>query len=607
MIIGANYSDNGTCEFAVWAPFADTMSLHLYSPDEKTVAMHKEGEYWKISLDTFRSGTQYRYQINRQINRADPASYYQPDGVHGASQVINHSAFAWTDTDWKGVELSEMILYEIHVGTFTPEGTFEAIIPRLDSLKQLGINAIEIMPVAQFPGERNWGYDGVFPFAVQSSYGGPEGLKKFVNACHSKEVSVILDVVYNHLGPEGNYLRDFGPYFSDRYRTHWGEAMNFDGPYSDEVRNFFIENALSWFQNYHIDGLRLDAIHGIYDMSAQPFLLELSDRVREFSRQQGRVFYLIAESDLNDAYAIRLREKGGYGLDASWNDDFHHAVHTLLTEENDGYYMDFGRIKDLEKSLTEGFVYSGQHSPFRKRKHGNSSSDIPADRFVVFAQNHDQTGNRMNGDRLSSLVSFEALKLVAGSVMLSPYIPLLFMGEEYGETSPFLYFISHSDPGLVEAVRKGRKEGFKAFHGNAEHHDPQAVETFERSRVKWHHKDEKHHRILWELYAELIRVRRTVPALATLDNTALRVVSDEEQKVLVMKRWRDTEQILAFFNFSKHDVDGPRLFLTESWKKVLDSSDHRWNGPGTLLPESLQPDDQAVVRAESFALYINEH
>lgn len=606
MRIGAHYLDNGWCEFAVWAPFAERVSLILYSPDERTVAMQKEGEYWKTALDTVSPGTRYRYQIDRQTERADPASSYQPEGVHEASQVINHSAFAWSDTDWKGNGLPELILYEIHVGAFTQEGTFEAIIPRLDSLKQLGINAIEIMPVAQFPGERNWGYDGVYPFAVQNSYGGPEGLKKFVNECHRKGISVVLDVVYNHLGPEGNYLRDFGPYFSDSYRTPWGEAVNFDGPYSDEVRNFFIENALSWFQHYHIDGLRLDAIHGIYDMSAQPFLLELSERVREFSRQNGRAYYLIAESDLNDARVIRPHERGGFGLDASWNDDFHHALHTLLTEEKDLYYRDFGRIRDLGKSLTEGYVYSGQHSAFRKRKHGNDSSDIPADRFVVFAQNHDQTGNRMKGERLSSLVSFEALKLSAGSVMLSPYIPLLFMGEEYGETSPFLYFISHTDQGLVDAVRRGRKEEFKGYYGQGDPPDPQAVESFERSCLKWHLQDEQHHRTLRELYAELIQLRKTIPALAILDNTALRVISDEQQKILAMKRWRDGSRILVFFNFSKDDVYGPTLFLDEPWKKTLDSSDQRWSGPGTLLPASIQPGDEVTVRAESFALFINE-
>ncbi len=376
-----------------------------------------------------------------------------------------------------------MIMYELHAGTFIPEGTFDAVIPGLDHLKDLGINATDIMPVAQFPGERNWGYDGVYPFAVQNSYGGPDGLKRIVNECHTKGIAVILDVIYNHLGPEGNYLRDYGPYFTDRYKTPWGQAINFDGPYSNEVRNFFIENALSWLKNYHIEGLRIDAIHGIYDMSAQPFLPELAERVEEFSQQEGRKFYLIAESDLNNSYALRPRDSGGSGLDALWCDDFHHALHTLLTGETDGYYVDFGKIGHLVKSFREGFVYSGQYSAFRKRNHGNSSADIPPDRFVVFSQNHDQTGNRLKGERLSSLVSFESLKLAAGVVLLSPYIPLIFMGEEYGETAPFLFFISHSDPELIKAVRQGRKDEFKTFNWKDEPPDPQDIETFMRSKL----------------------------------------------------------------------------------------------------------------------------
>src|SRR4030066_1209493 len=320
-----------------------------------------------------------------------------------------------------------MIMYEIHVGTFTPEGTFDAVILRLDELSVLGINTIELMPVAQFPGERNWGYDGTYPFAVQNSYGGPEGLKILINECHKKGMAVILDVVYNHFGPEGNYLWDYGPYFTDRYKTPWGQAINYDDLYSNEVRNFFIENALHWFKNYHFDALRLDAIHGIFDFSAKAFLQELAEKVEEFSSSEGKKYYLIAESDLNDSRVIRPGNMGGYGIDAQWCDDFHHAVHTLLVHENKGYYVDFGETEHLVKSFREGFVYSGQYSEYRKRNHGNSSRDCPAEQFIVFTQNHDQVGNRMFGERLSNLVSFESLKLAAGAVLLSPYIPLLFM------------------------------------------------------------------------------------------------------------------------------------------------------------------------------------
>jgi len=333
--------------------------------------------------------------------------------------------FRWDDHLWEGIPLQAYVLYEIHVGTFTPEGTFDAVITHLDELKELGITAIELMPNAQFSGARNWGYDGVFPFAVQSSYGGPWGLKRLVNACHQKEVAVVLDVVYNHLGPEGNYLGDFGPYFTDRYRTPWGHAINFDGPHSDEVRRFFIENALYWITEFHIDALRIDAVHAILDFSAEHFLRELASAVNKRARSLNRRVYIIAESALNDTEVIRSRKLGGHGLDAQWNDDFHHALHTLLTKEEKGYYKDFGRFKHLVKAFSDGFVYSGEYSPYRGRRHGNSSRHIPADRFVVFAQNHDQVGNRMRGERLSSLVSFEGLKLAAGTVILSPYIPLL--------------------------------------------------------------------------------------------------------------------------------------------------------------------------------------
>jgi maltooligosyltrehalose trehalohydrolase len=363
------------------------------------------------------------------------------------------------------------------VGTFTPEGTFEAIIPHLDELRELGITAVELMPVAQFPGTRNWGYDGVYPFAVQNSYGGPEGLKRLVNACHGRGIAVVLDVVYNHLGPEGNYLWDFGPYFTDRYKTPWGSAINFDGPHSDPVRRLFIENALYWVTEFRMDGLRIDAVHGILDFSAYPFLEELASAVHEKAERLNRRVYVIAESDLNDTRVIRSRELGGYGLDAQWNDDFHHALHTLLTEDQTGYYQDFGRLGDLVKAFREGFVCSGQYSSYRRRRHGNSSRDIPAGCFVVFAQNHDQVGNRMRGERLSQLVCRERMKLAAGVVFLSPFIPLLFMGEEYGETAPFPYFISHSDADLVEAVRRGRREEFAAFGWSQEPPDPQIPMT----------------------------------------------------------------------------------------------------------------------------------
>ncbi len=384
---------------------------------------------------------------------------------------------------WRGTPLRRYIFYELHVGTFTPEGTFDGVADQLDELAALGITAVELMPVAQFPGERNWGYDGVYPFAVQSSYGGPAGLKRLVDACHRKGLAVVLDVVYNHLGPEGNYLAEFGPYFSDLYRTPWGAPLNFDGPHSDEVRRFFIENALYWITEFHIDALRLDAVHAIRDFSARPFLEELGRTVHLKSSDLGRRVYLIAESALNDTRLIRPAELGGMGLDAQWNDDFHHALHAVVTGERQGYYGDFGKFEQLLKALREGFVYSGEVFRIPQAPPRQLLPRHPADRLVVFAQNHDQVGNRRRGDRLTLSLPEEALKMTAGVILLSPYLPLLFMGEEYGETAPFPFFISHSDPDLIEAVRKGRRAEWSSTEGTDEAPDPQDEKTFTSAKL----------------------------------------------------------------------------------------------------------------------------
>lgn len=549
--------------------------------------------YWKTVADNVYPGTCYYYRLEDNKERPDPASFFQPDGVHGPSRVIDHTLFDWEDKQraWEGISLDEMLIYEVHVGTFTLQGTFESLIPRLDELAALGINAIELMPISQFPGKRNWGYDGVFPFAVQNSYGGPEKLKQLVRDCHKKGIAVVLDVVYNHLGPEGNYLRDYGPYFSGKYTTPWGNAVNFDDAYSDEVRNFFIENALSWFTHYHIDALRLDAIHAIYDMSAIPFLQELAERVKAFSARKGKRFHLIAESALNDAKITRPKELGGYGIDAQWCDDFHHALHSLLTGENQGYYMDFGGVEHLVKALQEGFVYSGQYSRYRKHCFGNSSKDRAPRQFIVFAQNHDQIGNRMLGERLSTLVSFEALKLAAGTVVFSPYIPLFFMGEEYGEESPFYYFVSHSDSHLIEAVRKGRKEEFKGFRWRGEPPDPQSAETFFNSRINWEQREDGNHKILLNFYKNLLKQRKQVPALSHLDRNSFEISAVQGETVVVMRRWndRDDSQVMCIFNFNKDKVTLPVSLPEGTWEKMLDSSDTIWSGPGTLIPEKIPP------------------
>ncbi|HBH61993.1 MAG TPA: malto-oligosyltrehalose trehalohydrolase [Nitrospiraceae bacterium] len=606
MTIGALYR-NGTCTFTVWAPFLNKVELKIVSPDKRLYPMTKDRTgYWTVALDDILPGALYYYRLNGERDRPDPVSASQPQGVHGPSQVTDHGSFTWEDRMWNGLPLHEMIMYELHVGTFTPEGTFEAIIPRLSELYHLGVNAIEIMPVAQFPGERNWGYDGTYPFAVQHSYGGPEGMKRLVNECHKQGISLILDVVYNHIGPEGNYLWDYGPYFTAKYRTPWGEAINFDDAYSNEVRNYFIENALHWFANYHVDALRLDAIHGIADMSARPFLLELSERVDAFSANRGRTFYLIAESDLNDARAIRPREHGGYGLHGQWSDDFHHCIHTLLTGETDGYYIDFGEMEHLARALREGFTYSGQYSAYRKRNQGNSSLDRPAGQFAVFSQNHDQVGNRMRGERLSVILSFESLKLAAGIVLFSPFIPLLFMGEEYGEDSPFCYFISHTDPALVEAVRKGRRDEFNLFAWQGEPPDPQSADTFMMSRIHWDKRGQGKYRTMRELYRYLIRLRRETPCLSHLSKEDLHVHCSEGDRTLTMERGNGESQAFIIFNFNSADVLHNAGLPPGAWKRIIDSSDASWEGPGSTLPDRTKNGHAITVRAQSFALFLKE-
>ncbi|MEJ2615296.1 MAG: malto-oligosyltrehalose trehalohydrolase [Ignavibacteriaceae bacterium] len=509
MKIGPYLLENGEYEFKIWAPKAEELALKIISPQEKIIKLEKdEFGYWEARVKDILPRTRYLYKINNSDEKPDPASNYQPEGVHAVSEVINHSLFNWTDKNWKGLELKEYIIYEIHTGTFTKEGTFESIIPKLEYLKELGITAIELMPVAQFPGNRNWGYDGVYHYAPQNSYGGPEGLKKLINSCHNLNMAVILDVVYNHFGPEGNYTGKFASYFNPFYHSPWGDAINFDGPYSEPVRNYFVENAIYWFSNYHIDALRLDAIDRIYDMSASHLLLEIAERTRQLSSEIGRKFYLIAESDLNDNKIIRPISEYGFGVDAQWSDDFHHSLHSLLTGEKQGYYQDFGSESDLIKSIRDTFVYTGQYSGYRKRRHGNSALEMKPEQFVINIQNHDQVGNRAMGERLSQLISFEETKLAAVTLFISPYIPLIFMGQEYNEENPFLYFVSFNDQNLIDAVRKGRREEFLSFNWVEEVPDPQSEQTFLSSKINWKLVNEGQHKVLLNFYKYLIKIRK---------------------------------------------------------------------------------------------------
>lgn len=584
--LGAHALGEGQCSFHVWAPHAKTIELLILSPEERRERLvPSEHGYHSAIVDGVRPGARYFYLLDGEVQRPDPASRFQPEGVHGPSEVVDPQ-FRWADGHWFGLPLRDYIFYEVHVGTATSEGTFDALIPLINDWKTLGVTAIELMPVAQFPGSRNWGYDGVFPYAVQNSYGGPAGLRRFVNACHAQGLAVVLDVVYNHIGPEGNYLPDFGPYFTKRYSTPWGEALNFDGEHSNEVRRFFLENALQWQRDFHIDALRLDAVHAIRDSSATPFLQDLARATRLQSERSNRRFFLIAESDMNNARIIRPESIGGFGLDAQWSDDFHHVLHVLLTGEREGYYEDFGGTRQLAKCFEEGFVYTGEYSAHRKRNHGAPAHQTSPCQFVVYAQNHDQVGNRIMGDRLTELVGLEKLKLAATTVILSPFLPLLFMGEEYGETAPFQYIVSHSDLTLLEAVRKGRREEFAAFQWEQEMPDPAEEATFEKCRLNPAVcLDEGDHAVLREFYKELIRLRKTAPALVNAEKGTVRAVPLGGGKSLAVIYAAGQNSLCLLLNFQDTPARMSADLLSGTWRKRLASADPRWGGAGDEIPE----------------------
>jgi maltooligosyltrehalose trehalohydrolase len=522
--------------FEVWAPYAKSVALAVNG--ELIEMTPGERGHWHICVGNTGPGDHYAFLLNGDPTLLpDPRSQWQPNGVHGASRIVDHETFRWTDQLWHPPPLDSGILYEMHVGTFTPEGTFESAIERLDYLHELGITHLEIMPVNEFSGERGWGYDGVQPFAPHHSYGGPDGLKQLVNACHEKGLAVLLDVVYNHLGPVGNYLERFGPYFTETYHTPWGAAVNLDGPDSTEVRRFFCDNGLYWLREYHFDGLRLDAVHAFIDRSALHFLEQFASEVDAFGTALGKHLVVIAESELNQPLLVVSREANGYGLNAQWSDDFHHALHTVLTGETDGYYQDFGSLAQIAKALRSVYVYTGEYSAYRRRHHGRPVIGLPGSRFAGYLQNHDQIGNRARGDRISHLVSTDRAKIGSALVLLSPFVPMLFQGEEFGASSPFLYFTDHDDPEVGKAVTEGRKREFAAFGWNPEDiPNPQGKEAFESSKLRWEELREEPHRSLFQWHCELIALRRAHPELTSGCLSEVEVDFSESEQWLSMRR-----------------------------------------------------------------------
>ena len=526
-------------EFAVWAPNARKVAVKIGGA---TYPMGgPERGWWRVAVEQAGPGTDYGFAVDDDPKAwPDPRSEWQPHGVHGLSRVYDQTAFAWSDEKWDAPDLSRAVIYELHVGTFTPRGTFDSAIERLDFLAALGITHIELMPVAAFPGERGWGYDGAALFAVYEGYGGPDGLKRLVDACHARGLAVLLDVVYNHFGPVGNYSGKFGPYITERHRTPWGGAVNFEDWGSNEVRRFFCDNALMWMSDYHIDGLRLDAVHEYFDRSAIHFMEQLSSEVKELSARLGRRVVLIAESDLNDPRVVKPIELGGYGMDAQWSDDFHHALFTVLRQGDDerGYYTDFGTMAKLAKALTKTFVQDGTtYSVYRGRSHGRPVDDLSPQQFVGYIQTHDQVGNRAIGDRVEQIVGMDRAKVAAGLVFMAPFVPMIFQGEEFAASTPFLYFADHEDPEMARSVREGRRGEFAAFGWNPEEiPDPGSADTFLRSKLRWNEVHEGRHAEMLDWYRGLIALRHGSPSLNDGRPGQTKVRFDEERRFIVMER-----------------------------------------------------------------------
>jgi maltooligosyltrehalose trehalohydrolase len=585
-------------KFGVWAPKAKKMCLKWQDQVLAMAGPNVRG-WWTLEVADATCGDRYAFQLDDDPTAyPDPRGLRQPDGVHGASELYDHNSFEWHDQLWRGAPKVGSILYELHIGTFSKEGTFDGAIPHLKYLADLGITHVEVMPVAAWAGKQGWGYDSVALFSTHEPYGGPDGFKRFVDACHANGLSVILDVVYNHFGPVGNYATKFGPYLNAKRQTPWGDAVNLDQEGSDEVRRFFVDNALMWLKDYHCDGLRFDAVHAFIDLSAVHFMEQLSVEVERLSATLAKEFYLIAESDLNDPRVVRSREANGYGMDSQWSDDFHHSLFTVIYDPKDGetgYYSDFGTLADLHKALKNSYVYDGQYSGYRKRRHGRSPNGLSAHHFVHFDQNHDQVGNRGWGERLEHLVGLDAAKVCVGLLLTAPYIPMLFMGEEWATSSPFLYFADHEDEELRKSVAEGRKREFAAFGFDGDVPNPEEQETYEKSKLNWEEQGEGKHAEMLAWVKALIKVRRTHIALNDGDTHHLMVWSDDERRLLTMER--DEARVLV--NFGKEPqsfdlLDGEKLELIS--RDGVGVAGRSLQLPGMTLAVLMSPSDEVENR-----------
>lgn len=605
---GAIPQPDGSARWNLWAPYHEHVTLVTW-PDgqRRETPMEPQGYgYFAVELPDIPEGLRYAYKLPDGAELPDPASRWQPDGVHEPSAVLHPTAFNWSDHDWRGLRHRELVIYELHVGAVTPEGTFDALIDRLPDLVDLGVTAIELMPITQFPGSRNWGYDVAYPYAPQNTYGGPHGLHRLVDAAHHHGLAVILDLVYNHFGPEGNYIPRFAPYLTEKYGTLWGPALNFDDDQCEPVRRFVVDNARMWVWDYHIDGFRLDATHVMFDQGPEHILAQIQRETQLEAARRPHPVHVIAEDDLNDTRLLRSPALGGYGLDGTWADDFHHAIHALLTGGREAYGKDFGAPGQIAKALNDGFVYDGWYSPSRQRYHGSPIADFSRDGLVVFIQNHDQVGNRPEGDRQASLFSPAACRLAVGLMIISPATPMLFMGEEYGETRPFLFFCSFSDEELIEAVRKGRREEFADHDFPEPEHipDPQAPETFEASKLSWSWPEGSPEAATRALYHDLLRLRRHHPGLIDHRHTdartrSLRDEAGNEAALLIADRGLDGE-LTAVANLSGRPIDAADAFPPGK-ELLLSTEQQRYGGQRHTLSEpinSLLPYELVITTAQ---------